>query len=71
MTQKHNDVIHAALLESAATLTSAYYAGVVRTAMLHPDHETTRKEEVAGVFAEMLEKVERAYDAHLAKHNEK
>lgn len=71
MTQKHNDVIHAALLEAAATLTSAYYAGIVRTAMIHPCSEKNRKEDVAKVFSQMLEKAEHAYDAHLAKHNEK
>ncbi|PAK77806.1 hypothetical protein [Acetobacter fabarum] len=71
MAQKHNDVIHAALLETAATLTSAYFARLPPSLVTSAAGEEGRKNDMIRVFTAMLEKIEHAYDAHLAKHGEK
>ncbi|MCI1439839.1 MAG: hypothetical protein LKH07_05135 [Acetobacter peroxydans] len=64
MSKKHDPIIHAAIIQAAATLA----ASVQQARAIAKTRSTTPIEEV---FANALELVEKKFDAHLVKHGEK
>lgn len=64
MSKKHDPIIHAAIIQAAATLT----AGVIQARAITKIGGGSAIDEV---FANTLEMVEKKFDAHLVKHAEK
>lgn len=63
MSKKHDPIIHAAIIQAAATITAGgMIARAARGALPQPAFDE---------FSAALELVEARYDAHLKSHNEK
>ncbi|MCP1221356.1 hypothetical protein NKW45_05780 [Acetobacter orientalis] len=63
MSKKHDPIIHAAIIQAAATLASGIMMANATRGLGSTGY--------ASAFAEALEAVETKYDAHLTKHHEK
>lgn len=69
MSKKHDPIIHAAIIQAAATLTASYYAA--RKSLKETMYDGIPYEDDFGKrFAKMLEQVETRFDNHIRQHND-
>ncbi|MCI1796398.1 MAG: hypothetical protein LKI57_09600 [Acetobacter lovaniensis] len=61
MSKKHNDVIHAALIQAAAVLTQTYFV----------NRPQRGEETILEKFQEMLQGAEQKFSAHIASEHDK
>ncbi|MGO2957448.1 MAG: hypothetical protein ACTIDN_00215 [Acetobacter sp.] len=69
MSKKHDPIIHAAIIQAAATLTASYYAAKKPLKESVFDSAPTEAD-LGNQFARMLEQVETRFDNHIRRHND-